>query len=158
MSEQTLNVFISHVHEDDDGLSKLKNLLEGKGLSIRDSSINAEKPNEASDPNYIKSKILAPHIKWASTLIVYITPQTHNSEWVDWEIEYAHKNGKRIVGVWAYGEAGCELPSELDKLADALVGWNGDNIVDAITREQNIWELPSSEPRSDRQIVRYSCK
>jgi len=29
------NVFISHVHEDDDGLAKLKDLVERRGLKIR---------------------------------------------------------------------------------------------------------------------------
>ena len=39
--------------------------------------------------------ILAPQIDWAGTFIVYITPKTKGSAWVDWEIEYAAKQGKR---------------------------------------------------------------
>src|SRR2546429_2531255 len=48
------NVFISHVHEDDDGLGKLKDLLDRGGLTIRDSSINSSNPNDAQNPDYIK--------------------------------------------------------------------------------------------------------
>ena len=157
MAEQTRNIFISHVHEDDDGLGKLKELLGNKGFDIRDGSINAEKPNNASDPNYIKSEILAPRIQWAGAMIVYISPQTRNSEWVDWEIEYAQKIGKRVVGVWAHGAAECDVPEALDKYADAVVGWNGDRIIDAINGKVNDWQTSTGEMRAERPIRRYSC-
>lgn len=126
------NVFISHVHEDDAGLRKLKELLAPKGMEVRDSSIHKGKFNNATDPNYIKSQLLAPQIQWAGTFICYISPQTKQSDWVNWEIEYAAKQGKRIVGVWQYGEALCEVPEALKEHADAVVGWNGDAIIDAI--------------------------
>ncbi len=157
MADTTRNVFISHVHENDDGLGKMKELLEAKGFNIRDGSINAEKPNNASDPNYIKSQILAPRIQWAGTMIVYISPQTRSSPWVDWEIEYAHKLGKRIIGVWAHGAAECDVPDALDKYADAVVGWNGDRIIDAINGKINDWQTSAGELRANRPITRFSC-
>ena len=98
------NIFISHVHEDDEGLGKLKDLLKRHGMNPRDYSVNADNPNNAHDDNYIKSGILAPRIRQSSTLVVYISPKTKSSQWVDWEIEYALKNDKRIVGVWEFGE------------------------------------------------------
>jgi len=52
------NVFISHVHKDDHGLQKLKDLLAPKGLDVRDSSIHTGKFNNASDEHYIKTQIL----------------------------------------------------------------------------------------------------
>jgi len=103
VTDQTKNVFISHVHEDDAGLGKVKDLLAKNGMTIRDSSINSSNPNNAKSEDYIKSQILAPQIKWAGTLMVYVSPDTKNSDWVNWEIEYAHKLGKRIVGVWETG-------------------------------------------------------
>jgi Thoeris protein ThsB, TIR-like domain len=75
MADDIKNVFISHVHEDDAGLADLKALIAKGGLTVRDSSINSSNPNEAKDPDYIKSQILAPQIQWASTLLVYMTPQ-----------------------------------------------------------------------------------
>ena len=62
---ETKNIFISHVHEDDDGLGKLKDLVASKGMDVRDSSIHTGKFNEATDPSYIKTQILAPAINWA---------------------------------------------------------------------------------------------
>ena len=126
------NVFISHVHKDDAGLQKLKDLLKAKGMAVRGSSVHTGKFNDAKDPGYIKTGILAPLIKWAGIFIFYVSPQTKNSDWVNWEIEYAAKQGMRIVGVWELGDQGCELPGALKEYADAVVGWNGDAIIDAI--------------------------
>jgi len=53
------NVFISHVHEDDAGLQKLKDLLQANGMAVRDSSVHKGKFNDAKDPDYIKTGILA---------------------------------------------------------------------------------------------------
>src|SRR5690606_18358913 len=110
-------------HEDDAGLGKLKSLLSGQGMEVRDSSIHTGKFNNATDPDYIKSGILAPAINWAGVLLVYVSPNTKDSDWVNWEIEYAAKLGKRIVGVWEHGERDCDLPSALHEHADAVVGW-----------------------------------
>jgi hypothetical protein len=157
MADDVKNVFISHVHEDDDGLADLKELIGRGGLTVRDSSINSSNPNDAKDPDYIKSQILAPQIQWASTLLVYITPETKDSEWVNWEIEYAEKEGKRIVGIYARGANECDGPEALEKYADDVRGWQSAGIVDAITGKSNEWRLPSGELREPRPITRYGC-
>ncbi len=158
MSAETKNIFISHIHEDDDGLLKLKKLLENNGMTIRDYSISADNPNNAHSEDYIKSKILAPRIQQSSTLVVYISPETKDSPWVDWEVEYAQKQGKRIVGVWAHGESECEVPEALDNYADAVVGWEGNPIIDAINGEIDGWENSEGTERPLRNIIRYSCR
>ena len=157
MAEQIKNVFISNIHEDDDGLAKFKDLVEKSGLTVRDSSINSTNPNNAKDHDYIKTQILAPQIQWASTLVVYITPDTRNSEWVNWEIEYAAKEGKRIVGVYAHGANECDIPEALEKYADDVRGWNSEGVVDAILGKTNEWHSPSGELRDPRPIKRYGC-
>ena len=133
MPDEMRNVFISHIHADDDGLPRLMNLVAQHGMTCRDGSITTGKFNNAANEEYIKYQILAPRIKWASVLVVYISPETKDSDWVNWEIEYAVREGKRIVGVWAWGEKGCELPEALAKHADSVVGWNGESIADAIS-------------------------
>lgn len=157
MADEIKNVFISHVHEDDVGLGKLKDLLDKKGMSIRDYSINSENPNTAKSEDYIKAEILAPRIKQSGVLVVYITPGTKDSKYVDWEIEYAQKLGKRIVGVWADGENGCEVPDALNNYADAIVGWTGDRIIDAINGKIDDWQNPDGTLGILRPIKRYSC-
>ena len=114
MPDQTKNVFISHIHKDDKGLDDLKNLVARHGMVARDYSITSDKENNAKAESYIKYDILAPRIDACSTMVVYITPDTRGSKWVDWEIEYAHNQGKTIVGVWERGAKGCAIPEALD--------------------------------------------
>ena len=152
MSDEIKDVFISHIHEDDEGLSKLKDLVAKHGLQMRDSSITSDKPNNAKDPDYIKREILTPQIKWAGTLAVYVSEDTCQSEWVNWEIEKAHELGKRIVGIWEHGAKNCEIPEALEKYGDAMVGWNGENIIDAITGKSDTWYKPTGEIRDYRPI------
>ena len=157
MADETKNIFISHIHEDDEGLGKFKGLLKDNGMTVRDYSINADNPNNAHSEEYIKSQILAPRIRQSSTLVVYLSPETKNSNYVNWEIEYAQKHDKQIVGVWAHGENGCEIPDALNKYADAVVGWTGNRIIDAINGKINVWESPDGTERPTRNITRYSC-
>ena len=157
MVNEAKNIFISHIHEDDTGLGKLKSLLKDNGMSTRDYSVSKDNPNNAHSESYIKSEILAPRIRQSSTLAVYISPETKSSSWVDWEVEYAHKQDKRIVGVWAHGEAGCEVPEALNNYADAVVGWTGNRIIDAINGKIDGWENPDGTRRAPRAIERYSC-
>ena len=157
MAEETKNVFISHIHEDDAGLGKLKGLLKGNGMAVRDYSITADNPNNAHSEDYIKSEILAPRIRQSSTLVVYISPETKDSKYVNWEIEYAQKQDKRIVGVWEDGEKDCEVPEALDKYADAIVGWTGNRIIDAINGKINGWEGSDGIPGDLRNIDRHGC-
>lgn len=157
MTIQTKNVFISHVHKDDAGLIKIKELLEKCGMNIRDSSINSSNPNNAKSEDYIKSNILAPQIKWAGTLVVYVSPDTKHSQWVNWEIEYAQKLGKRIVGVWEHGAKDCDLPDALSNYGDSMVGWTGNSIIDAINGEVDVWQKPDGSDFPTRAITRHPC-
>ena len=158
MPESIRNVFISHIHEDDEGLPRLKSLTERHGMICRDGSITKGKFNAAHNEDYIKYQILAPRINWASVLVVYISPETKDSDWVKWEIERAHKLGKRIVGVWEWGSKDCELPEALDQYADAVVGWNGESIIDAINGTSDKFHKQDGSLWDYRNIRRYSCR
>ena len=158
MSGEIKNVFISHIHGDDEGIPRLKNLVAQHGMNCRDGSITTGKFNRASNEEYIKYSILKPRIEWASVLVVYISPETKNSDWVNWEIECAHREGKRIVGVWEWGAKDCELPEALKRYGDAVVGWNGESIIDAINGESDDSHSQDGQKPGYRPIPRHSCR
>lgn len=140
------NIFISHHHNDIEEVTKLKELLKSHGHDIRDRSIDEKDKNKAIDPEYIKS-IIRPRIDWAGTMIVLIGSETHSRKWVNWEIDYAHKNDKRIVGIFIRGAKESEVPEKHNDYGDALVGWNDDNIMSAIKGELNVWLTPNGQER-----------
>jgi hypothetical protein len=153
----THNVFVSHIHEDDEKLFAMKQLLATNGFKVRDSSVNSSNPNAATSDDYIKIGILAPRIAWAGTVVVLITPETRGSKWVEWEIQYAQRHDKRIVGVWAHGDAECEMPDGLKEYADAVVGWQADKITGAICGDINNWERPDGTVCPPVAISRHNC-
>ena len=158
MADDMRNVFISHIHEDDEGIDKIKGLAEKHGMTVRNGSVTSDRPNSATNEDYIKYQILAPRIRWSSVLVVYISPDTKHSWWVDWEIEYAHSQGKRVVGVWEWGAKECEVPEALKCHGDAVVGWNGESIVDAINGDSDDWRQPDGSAWDYRPIKRYACR
>lgn len=159
---ETKNIFISHVHEDDALLPKLKDLISRAGMEVRDGSINSDKPNNANNPDYIKERYLKPRIDWASTLVVLITHDTAQSEWVNWEIQYAIEQGKHVVGVFAQGATEADIPDALRTHGDAaVVGWQSERVVDAINGRISGFDDPATgRARSapDYTVSRFSCR
>jgi MTH538 TIR-like domain (DUF1863) len=152
----TKNVFVSHIHEDDRRLGAMKELLAERGLDIRDSSISSDAPNDAKSPEYIKHSILAPKLQWAGTMLVVISAETNQSEYVQWEISYAEKTGTRIIGVFAPGSTDADLPDGLEDFADGIVAWNGDAIFNAIQGTPT-WQRSTGQPRAVKDIPRHNC-
>ena len=160
MTKGSRNVFISHVHEDDALLPKMKDLIRRAGMEVRDGSVNSDKPNNAKSEAYIKSNILAPRIDWSSVLIVLISKDTASSDWVNWEIEYAVQQGKKVIGVYAQGATQEDMPEALEKLGDAaVVGWQGQRIIDAIEDDARQWQDPKTEePREPEwEMKHHGC-
>ncbi|GHT36378.1 hypothetical protein FACS189427_07860 [Planctomycetales bacterium] len=144
MAKDKINVFFPHYGGDEKYIEKVKNLISRK-YNVRDSSIKESEPNKAHDKEYIKS-IIRDQIDWAGTVIVLIGDKTHTRPWVDYEIEYAEKKEKRIVGVFLQGATEADLPQALKDGGNACVAWNADKICRAIEGE-NIWEASDGTPR-----------
>lgn len=135
------NIFVSHYHSDAEKIEDMKALLKNKNFYVRDSSIYEEKSkNSAHNEDYIKS-LIRPQIDWAGTVVVLVGKSTADSDWVNWEIENAASDGKRIVGVYLQGETDSKIPDALNEHGDALVKWNSDSIIDAINGNDE-WNGP----------------
>jgi hypothetical protein len=148
------NVFVSHYHEDEGRINAMKDLL-GDKYSIRNYSVTSDKYNNAKSEDYIKT-LLRPLIKEAGTFICLIGPQTHDSKWVDWEIREADRQGKQIVGVFSYGAKDSDIPPALEEFADAIVGWNTNNIERALDGE-SIFVNSDGSPRTSVTSGRGIC-
>ena len=125
MSEQH-NIFISHYGRDDEHVQSLKTRLKEQGYDVRNFSVdstNHKDGRKPSDP--VVQRLLRMRISWSSSLICLIGDRTHTREWVDFEIEEAHKQGKRIIGVYAHGSMEtAQLPESVKRYASNIIGWN----------------------------------
>lgn len=147
------HVFISHHHADDEQVSNLTSLLSQHGYDIRNSSIRAKPANQRRlDQGLVKDetirRLLRMKISWAGTVVVLIGKDTHSRPWVNWEIEQAHKQGKRIVGIYVRGGTDADKPAALEKYASTeIVGWKSDSIMAAIDGTENLFQNSDGSPR-----------
>ena len=146
------HVFISHHHADDAEVSNLTSLLSKKGYDIRNSSIRAKPANQerlrkGEIEEKVLRRLLRMKISWAQTVVVLIGKETHSRPWVNWEIEQAKTQNKRIVGVYVRGGTQADIPPALEDYATNIVGWNSDNIMAAIDGTENPFQNPDGSLR-----------
>ena len=147
----TKNIFVSHYHGDAHMIENLSGILKKHGLNMKDSSIYEDKnPNAAKNEDYIKS-LIRPKIQWAGAVVVLIGKDTYSSDYVNWEIKYAAREGKRMVGVYLPGEDDSELPDAFNQHGDALRHWNGDSIIEAI-KGDDTWDGPKQNWETSHSI------
>jgi hypothetical protein len=144
--------FISHHHADDSRVDQLTDLLVRAGNDVRNSSVRMKPANQrrfeegrVSDETI--RRVLRMKISWATTVVVLVGKETYERPWVNWEIEQAHKQGKRIIGIYEPGGTDVPLPKALEDYGTRVVAWNTDSIVEAIESENNPFENPDGSPR-----------
>jgi MTH538 TIR-like domain (DUF1863) len=120
------NVFISHYGKDDEHVQSLKKRLKEQGNDVRNFSVDSTNHKDGRIPrDEVVERLLRMRIKWSSTVICLIGQRTHTRDWVDFEIEEAYKQGKRVVGVYAHGSMEiAEVPEMVKKYASNIIGWN----------------------------------
>lgn len=136
------HIFISHHHADDAEVDKLTSLLSRSGHDIRNSSIRVKPANQRRlDKGLVSDetirRLLRRKISWAGRVVVLIGKETHSRPWVNWEIEQANKQGKRIVGVYIRGGTEADIPDALEKYASSIVSWNFERVIAAIDGTEN---------------------
>jgi hypothetical protein len=146
------HLFISHHHKDDKTVSDFLSMISGHGYDVRNSSIRAKPENQrrlddkrVSDE--VLKRLLRMKISWAGTVVVLIGKDTHKRPWVDWEINKAKEQGKRIVGVFARGGTDADIPKNLKEYSSAIVNWNTNSIMGAI-EGNNTFKNPDGSDRS----------
>lgn len=147
------HLFISHHHQDDAEVTKLTNLLSNHGWDVRNSSIRMKPSNEQRRqkgliPEAVIERALRMRVSWAQSVLVLIGKDTHSRPWVNWEIEEAHSQGKRIIGVFVRGGTEAEIPPALEKFAtQEIVGWNTDAIIKALDGENQPFQASDGTVR-----------
>ena len=158
------NVFISHHHKDDKAVTDFTNLLAGKDYTVRNSSIRAKPRNtERLDKKLVSDeairRLLRMKMSWAGTVVVLVGSQTASRDWVNWEIEEAERQGKRILGVFMQGAKDSDIPEALEKFGDGLVGWNSEKIIAGLEGEDVGWCNPIGEARTPtNNVKRIGCQ
>lgn len=69
-------------------------------------------------------KNVAEKMKQTSAVIVAVGKDTHKSKSVEWEIEEAHRQGKKVIGMRIYRNANHKTPAALNRHGDKVIPWD----------------------------------
>ena len=125
---RTYAVFICHDWEySDDYYRVCEHLDSAPNFSWRNLSVPEHDPLDKDDK---LQKNLRDQIRPADVMLVLAGMYSSRSGWMDWEMEFARRIGKSIVGIKPWGNV--RLPVVVQLNADKIVGWKTDAIVAAI--------------------------
>lgn len=155
------NIFISHYGKDDTHVQSLKTRLKDQGFDVRNFSVDSTNHKDGRIPRKeVVERLLRMRMKWSKTFICLIGPKTHTRTWVDFEIDEAVKQGKRIVGVYTHGsKETAEIPEKLKEVASSIIGWNSvEKIGQIISGEESSFEDENGYSYSPLYpMVRVKC-
>jgi len=125
------NVFISFAMEDE----KEVNLLRGQAKrEDSDLEFNDYSVKEAFDSKNAENvrRGIREKIKQCSVILVFVSNDTGNSKWVDWEIRESFRLGKGVVAMYSGKTKPTNLPPAIEEFKVRLVPWKQKVITDAI--------------------------
>lgn len=124
------SVFICHDWEYSDSYYRICEFLdEAPNFIWKNMSVPEHDPLDTDD---MLQKNLRDQIRPADVMLVLAGMYSARSGWMDWEMAFARRIGKSIIGIKPWGNV--QLPTVVQNNADEIVGWNTATIVDAIRR------------------------
>ncbi|HHF2952396.1 TIR domain-containing protein [Vibrio sp. HS-50-1] len=116
------NVFISFATEDIDTVNLLRAQAKNDKSDIEFNDHSVKEPYNSEQAEYIKRKITE-RISRASVTVVYVSPNTAQSDWVKWEVEKSLQLGKRVIAVHSGSSFEGSPPSWLSNTSIEKMAW-----------------------------------
>src|SRR5687768_6544766 len=129
------NVFISFVMEDVNEVNLLRGQAKNENSNLEFNDWSLREPFDSSRADYIRQGIRE-RISQSSVTLVYLSRNTAQSKWVDWEIRESIRLGKKIVAVYKGDEPPKVLPRAIAESPRevTLTSWSHESIAKAIEK------------------------
>lgn len=125
-------VFISHAWRYDADYYRVEEFLNSAPhFDWENLSVPSHEGIDADDTEELE-KILRDQMRPASAFVIIAGMYVAHSGWIDFEIAFARRIGRPIIGVIPRGNV--QLPRAVQNAATEMVGWTRDSIVGAIRR------------------------
>ena len=102
-------VFLSFASEDLDHVRGLRLLKDNPDFDLEFYDESIKEPIDSRNADYIK-RVIGEQISRASVTVCLISETTHQSKWVDWELEKSDEEGKTIIAMAIKGVERAILP------------------------------------------------
>ncbi len=127
------HVLITFAYEDNDEVNLLRGQAKNDKTELQFDDYSVKDAFDSKNADYIKQQIRAKMEKTSVTL-VYLSPDSAKSKWVDWEIRESLKNGKGVVGVHKGDKPPIELPAAFREFSLPVLKWTHEAITKAIDK------------------------
>jgi hypothetical protein len=117
------STFLSFDYDDIDEVNLLRAHAKNVKSEIEFIDRSVKDPIISERAEYIKQKITE-RIRQCSQTIVYIADNTHNSDWVKWEVEKSLQLGKGVIAVHKGDVPPSNIPSCIIDNGIKVVPWN----------------------------------
>lgn len=123
LQEGKKNVFISFATEDMDEVNLLRGHAKNEQSDIEFNDHSVREPYDSERAEYIKRKI-SERINRTSVCVVYLSKNTAQSQWVEWEVKRSLELGKRVLAVHSGPKFGGTPPNWISKNNIKIVLWS----------------------------------
>lgn len=117
------SLFISFAGEDLNEINLLRGQAKNEDSDLEFVDRSLQKPFDSKDAEYIKRGIRE-RIEQSSVTVCYVTDNTSQSKWVDWEIRESIALGKGIIAMYKGDSPPRNLPRAIKEFKIKLVPWN----------------------------------
>lgn len=126
-------VFISFRDEDKTLVEYLRGQAKNTNSNLDFIDMSLQVPFNSENAEYIKQGIRA-RIKQSSVTAVMMTDNTHESDWVNWEIRESIRLGKGVIVIDKRSNTSSKLPAAVTENTKniKIVPWKHKEIMDAV--------------------------
>lgn len=117
------NVFISFATEDMNEVNLLRAQAKNENSDIEFNDHSVKEPYNSERAEYIKRKITE-RIERTSVCVVYLSVNTAQSDWVQWEVERSLDLGKRVIAVHAKDAPNFRMPTWINEHGIKVLPWS----------------------------------
>lgn len=128
------NVFISFASEDLNDVNMLRGQAKNENSDIEFNDWSLKEPFDSKDAEYIKRGIRE-RMRQCSVIVVYISDNTADSKWVDWEVRESIALGKGVVAMYKGDKKPARLPKAVVDIKAPVVPWNQKELSNAIKNQ-----------------------
>ncbi len=127
------HVFISFAYEDNDEVNLLRGQAKNDKTDLQFDDHSVKEAFDSKNSDYIKRQIRE-KLERVSVTVVYLSPSSARSKWVDWEIEESLKMGKGVIGVHKGDKPPREVPPAFKENKCKIVKWSHEELSRAIEK------------------------
>lgn len=125
------SVFISFARKDLDEVNLLRGQAKNENTDLEFIDRSVKEPFDSKNAEYIKRGIRE-RIRQSSVTLCYITNNTAQSKWVDWEIRESITLGKGVIAMYKGDSPPVNLPPAIKEYKIKIVPWNHEELSQAI--------------------------